>query len=275
MKLELKNRSLIKISGLDSETFLQNQFSNDISKLDNSTIQFNAYCQHQGKIIAILWVIRSNDDFFLSLPSDLLETVISRLKMFVIMSDVLVEDASDGFYQIGLINEVDSKAYQLNEKLAFLLTSKNDTRNINALINDNEWAKNSIDSLLPEVFFKTSEKFVPQMLNLDINEFGVNFSKGCYPGQEVVARLHYLGKAKRRLFSFRSDSEMQIGDNLYCASSNAAKTRGDRYKGSGMVVNRVKFNSEFYCLATLDVELLDDKITINNENGPQLNLIKS
>ena len=68
---------------------------------------------------------------------------------------------------------------------------------------------------------------------------------------------------------------MQIGDNLYCASSNAAKTRGDRYKGSGMVVNRVKFNSEFYCLATLDVELLDDKITINNENGPQLNLIKS
>ena len=68
---------------------------------------------------------------------------------------------------------------------------------------------------------------------------------------------------------------MQIGDNLYCASSNAAKTRGDRYKGSGMVVNRVKFNSEFHCLATLDVELLDDKITINNEDGPQLNLIKS
>ena len=61
----------------------------------------------------------------------------------------------------------------------------------------------------------------------------------------MVARLHYLGEAKRRLFSFKSDSEMQIGDNLYCTSSKAAKARGDRYKGSGVVVNRVKYRSKF------------------------------
>ena len=112
------------------------------------------------------------------------------------------------------------------------------------------------------------------MLNLDIDEFGVNFSKGCYPGQEVVARLHYLGDAKRRLFAFTSDSEMQIGDSLYCASSNAAKARGDRYKGSGIVVSKVKYGSLFYCLGTMDIDLLSDKITLNNEHGPQLTLIK-
>ena len=59
------------------------------------------------------------------------------------------------------------------------------------------------------------------MLNLDINEKGVSFSKGCYPGQEVVARLHYLGSAKRRLFAFKSDEEMQVGDSLYCQTSKA------------------------------------------------------
>ena len=104
---------------------------------------------------------------------------------------------------------------------------------------------------------------------------GVNFSKGCYPGQEVVARLHYLGEAKRRLFSFQCDFEVQIGDNLYCSSSKSAKVRADRYKGSGMVVNKVKYDSKFYCLATLDVDLKDEKITINNESGQILTRINN
>ena len=87
-----------------------------------------------------------------------------------------------------------------------------------------------------------------------------------------MARLHYLGEAKRRLFAFKSDFEMQVGDTLYCSSSKAAKARGDRYKGSGIVVNSVKCNSEFYCLATLDIDLLDREITLNNEHGPILKI---
>ena len=217
--------------------------------------------------------MRSNDSFILSFPVDLAEKIISRLQMFIIMSDVIIEDISNQYFQIGLINKNNSSAFSLNENLSLLIES-NDESNKVIMTHQDEWTKACIDSNIPEVFLNSSEKFVPQMLNLDLNEVGVNFSKGCYPGQEVVARLHYLGEAKRRLFSFKSDSEMQIGDNLYCASSKAAKARGDRYKGSGVVVNRVKYKSKFYCLATLDVELLDDKITINNENGPQLNLIK-
>ena len=127
-----------------------------------------------------------------------------------------------------------------------------------------------MDSNIPEIYNVTSEKLVPQMLNLDINELGVSFSKGCYPGQEVVARLHYLGSAKRRLFSFTADQEMHVGDSLYCASSKTALARGDRYKGSGIVVSKVKYNSLFYCLATLDVDLINEEITLNNEHGPKL-----
>jgi len=272
MQYELKNRALLRISGNDAEEFLQKQLSNDISCLEGSNIQFNAYCQHQGKIITLFWVMRSDRNFLLSFPIDLLEKVIARLKMFVVISDVKIEDISDQFLQIGLINENYANAYKINKNLSLIIESDRQ-KNDEITSRQDEWKKACIDNQIPEVFLSSSEKFVPQMLNLDLNEIGVSFTKGCYPGQEVVARLHYLGEAKRRLFSFTSESEMHVGDNLYCASSNAAKVRGDRYKGSGIVVNKVKYNSLFYCLATLDVDLLSDKITLNNENGPILNKI--
>ena len=167
------------------------------------------------------------------------------------------------------INESQQNSYSINNNLSLLIQNSGELANeVNN--NDNQWFKACIDFQIPQISLITSEKLVPQMLNLDIDEIGVNFSKGCYPGQEVVARLHYLGKAKRRLFSFKCESEMQIGDSLYCSSSKAAKARGDRYKGSGIVVNRVKFNTLFYCLATLDVDLMDSKISLNNKYGPIL-----
>ena len=274
MFIHLSDRTLLKISGADAETFLQAQLSNDITLLDENKVQISCFCQHQGKIITLLWVIRQKKDFLLSFPSDLEAKVFARLQMFVIMSDVKIENVSEEFRQIGLINESHSNSYSINQKLSILIASKDDSK-IEITSHHDEWIKALIDAQIPEVFLATSEKLVPQMLNLDIDEFGVNFSKGCYPGQEVVARLHYLGEAKRRLFSFMSESEMQVGDNLYCASSKAAKARGERYKGSGIVVNKVKFNSIFYCLATLDVDLLSDKITLNNEHGPILNKINN
>jgi folate-binding protein YgfZ len=175
---------------------------------------------------------------------------------------------------VGLINEIDQKGYLINEKMSLSVQSKKN--DIEVLSNNqDEWLKACIESGIPEVFLSTSEKLVPQMLNLDIDEFGVNFSKGCYPGQEVVARLHYLGEAKRRLFSFKSDAEIQIGDKLYCASSKTAKVRGERYKGSGIVVTSVKSGTIFYCLATLDTDLLDSNITLNNKHGPILKIINN
>jgi len=274
MKILLKQLALIKVSGTDSEAFLQNQFSNDITKLDDQTIQLNAYCQHQGKIIALFWVMRHRGNYLLSFPQDLAEKVMARLRMFVIMSDVVIEDVSEQYYQIGLINENHPSAYSFNNDLSFYL-GESSAFNEDIIDNDDEWIKACIDFQIPQVTSETSEKLVPQMLNLDINEVGVSFSKGCYPGQEVVARLHYLGEAKRRLFAFESDHEIKVGDSLYCSSSKAAKARGSRYKGSGLVVNSVKSDSLFYCLATLDVDLLDSKITLNYEHGPTLEKINN
>jgi len=274
MFVHLKNRALLRVSGSDAKTFLQGQLSNDINKLDSSSVQLNAYCQHQGKILALFWVTKKEDSFFLSFPLDLLEAIKPRLQMFVIMSDVVIEDITKEFMQVGSINESHPKASVINDKLSLIIADNIDISQLNMQPIE-FWDKACIDSFLPEIFSVTSEKLVPQMLNLDINEFGVNFSKGCYPGQEVVARLHYLGSAKRRLFAFKLDSDAKVGDSLYCASSRSAKARGARYKSSGMVVFKLKYNSNFYCLATLDVEIKDEKITLNNEQGPILKKINN
>ena len=272
MFVHLKDRALLRVSGSDAEAFLQGQLSNDIAKLDLLSVQLNAYCQHQGKILALFWVMRHGDSFFLSFPLDLLDTIKPRLQMFIIMSDVVIENITKEYIQLGSIDETHQETLVINKKLSLIIADKKDFNKFNIEPIEN-WNMACIDSLLPEIYSLTSEKLVPQMLNLDINEFGVNFSKGCYPGQEVVARLHYLGSAKRRLFAFESGSEINIGDPLYCASSKSAKDRGARYKGSGMVVFRIKYNSNFYCLATLEVELKDAKITLNNEQGPTLTRI--
>ena len=274
MFAHLKNRSLLRISGSDAEAFLQGQLSNDINQLDASSVQVNAYCQHQGKILVLFWVIRNEDSFFLSFPSDLLGAIKPRLQMFIIMSDVIIEDITKDYIQVGSIDEAHQNALVINDKLSLIIADKQDINKFNMEPID-YWNKACIDSSLPEIFSVTSEKLVPQMLNLDINEFGVNFSKGCYPGQEVVARLHYLGSAKRRLFAFELDSDANVGDSLYCATSRSAIARGARYKSSGMVVFKLKYNSNFYCLATLDVEIKDEKITLNNEQGPLLKKINN
>ena len=272
MFTHLKNRSLLRVSGSDAETFLQGQLSNDITKLNSSSVQLSAYCQHQGKILALFWVMRLEGSFLLSFPSDLLEVIKPRLQMFVIMSDVVIEDITKEHIQVGSNDEAHEGAFVINEKLSLIITNKRGINQFNmGPIED--WGMACIASTLPEIYQLTSEKLVPQMLNLDIDEIGVNFSKGCYPGQEVVARLHYLGSAKRRLFAFESSSEVNIGDSLYCASSKSAKARGARYKSSGIVIFRIKYNSHFYCLATLEVELKDAKITLNNEQGPTLTRI--
>ena len=265
MFVRLDNRALIRLTGKDSESFLQSQLSNDVNKLDNSSIQLSAYCQHQGKILVLFWLLRSKDDFLLSFPLDLIETVKNRLQMFILVSDVKIEDVTEKYLQLGLINENKADAYVLNGQLSLMLVDSQSAEKF-TFASRHYWDKACIDNLIPEVNSLTTEKFVPQMLNLDIDEIGVSFTKGCYPGQEVVARLHYLGKAKRRLFVFKSVSEIKVGDDLFCPSSKSART-------CGSVVFQVKFEADYFCLATLEVAHKDDQIYLNNEQGPTLTRI--
>ena len=265
MILQLSNRALLKLSGSDTQTFLQGQLSNDIDGLEEGTVQLNAYCQHQGKIIALLWVMKRDDDFYLSFPSDLAEIITKRLTMFKMMSDVDIVDMSDEIIQLGVVDENFDGAYKLNNQQSVALVKTLDGVELD---DANEWEAACIANDIPEVTLATSEKFVPQLLNLDIDEVGVNFTKGCYPGQEVVARLHYLGKSKRRMRQFECEGEVNVGDELLVAGSKSAKA-------SGIVVRRVQLGDKSSFLATVEVAFEDAAITLNNADGIELTRIKN
>ena len=263
MITQLKNRALLKLSGPDAQSFLHNQLSNDVNALKAGEVQLNAYCQHQGKIIALFWLIQQGSDYYLSFPEDLKSLVVQRFTMFKLMSVVEIEDLSDQVIQLGVIDEVFEGSYRFNNQQSVALVE--DAGGLE-LVDDTFWNKACIDNQVPEVSLATSEKFVPQMLNLDIDEMGVSFTKGCYPGQEVVARLHYLGEAKRRLYRFESTHELQVGDELLASDSISAKA-------SGMVVSCVASESRYLCLATMEVAHKDGQISLKSVEGSRLTRI--
>ena len=265
MICRLIDRSILCMSGIDVQSFLQGQLSNDIDGLEEGTVQLNAYCQHQGKIIALIWVMKQADDFYLSFPSDLAEIVTKRLTMFKMMSAVEITDVSNELIQLGVIDEGFNNAFKLNDQQSVALVENVDGVELD---NESEWALACIANSVAEVELKTSEKFVPQLLNLDIDEVGVNFTKGCYPGQEVVARLHYLGKSKRRMRQFECEGEVNVGDELLVTGSKSAKA-------SGIVVRRVQLGDKSTFLATVEVAFEDAAITLNNADGIQLTRIKN
>ena len=263
MITQIKNRALLKLSGADAQSFLQNQLSNDVNALKAGEVQLNAYCQHQGKIIALFWLMQQSGDYYLSFPQDLKSLVVQRFTMFKLMSAVEIEDLSDQVIQLGVIDEAFEGAYRLNSQQSIVLAENIDGIE---LANSTLWTNTCIENMLPEVSLTTSENFVPQMLNLDVGEVGVSFTKGCYPGQEVVARLHYLGEAKRRLYRFESTHELHVGDELLASDSTSAKA-------SGMVVSCAASESRYLCLATMEVAHKDGQITLKSAEDSRLTRI--
>jgi len=262
MKFLLNDRSVIQVSGSDSQTFLQSQFSNDINKIADGEFQINSYCQHQGKIIAIIWVVKVNNYFYLSLPTSLLNKILDKLNMFKMMSNVTFTDKTNIIKQYGLIDEYYDKAHRINDRLSLLFTNEKLKTEKDIFF----WKKALIDFSIPEVTLETSEFFVPEVLNLDINELGVSFTKGCYPGQEVVARMYYLGKAKRRLYKFVSNFEPKVGDEIFSSPSNSMRS-------SGIVVSSTFYDDKYYFLGTLERQNIEKNIYLSSERGYMVKLL--
>ncbi len=214
--------SLLRITGTDSLTFLQGQLTCNIKELREDNSFFAAFCNAKGRTISTLLIFKQAESFFLVLPTTLKTKVQKKLQMYIMRSDVQLIDANDDYCVSGL----QVSAEQLNN---ITLPTKDFTRK-NELIKlpnatylmistvensikkwieylkkgffpQSSWLWNylAISAGLAWLDEKSSEVYIPQMLNLD--EFnGISFDKGCYTGQEVIARTHYLGKAKRRLF---------------------------------------------------------------------------
>jgi len=247
MVFRFDNRAIIKVSGSDAFAFLQSQFTNDISQITPNKIQINAYCQHQGKIMAILWVFVKKDSLYLSFPSTLKELVLSN-----------------EIIQYGLIDEKYEDSLIIKDNLSYLISRE--ILDTNGSLD--QWEKACIDNNLPEIDLETSEQFIPQALNLDIDKIGVSFSKGCYPGQEVVARMHYLGKPKRRLFRFSSKCEATTGDLINVKSSKSLKP-------SGVVLRVAKIDENFHLLVIFEIQHINESAILNNDVNKPISIINA
>lgn len=255
---DLSHFSLIRARGADAASFLQGQFSNDI-RLLNNTSQLTAYCNAQGRMLAIFRVFKHGNDFLLQLPGELREPLLKRLNMFVLRAQVVLENTADTeLARIGVsgpeialklghigplpefpnecgINEYQGAQFQLlrlpgihprfeiigpyNQMKALWKHLTSAILPLVTPVGRPAWAWLDIAAGIPTIFPEVSETFVPQMLNLDLID-GINFKKGCYPGQEIVARMHYLGKLKQRMYHAHIvlDSSLPAprpGDSLY------------------------------------------------------------
>jgi folate-binding protein YgfZ len=212
------------VSGADSAKFLQGQLTCNVNDLSDSQASIAAFCTAKGRVISSLIIIKTAVGFYLLLPASLLEKVLKKLQMYVLRSAVKLVDKRDEWAVYGLqtqesanpeeppfsVNQADFITIKLPSALSRYLMIKpiQSPVTINQ-VSDDAWRYQDIIDALPWFEFDQSEQYTPQMLNID-QLGGISFTKGCYTGQEIVARTHYLGKAKRSLFAAQSKQLLDL-----------------------------------------------------------------
>jgi len=287
-------------SFLQDESFLQNQLTNDIRNVSDTHHQESAWCSPKGRMIANFQIYKKDNCFYLALSADLIPHVIKKLRMYVMMSKVVLEDLSDSIIQFTVAGKNVDKLIQealgvdisddvavINNNQTTLLRSDlptADSSRFDIFCENLEQAKSlwlqcqnsatpvsgnglrylNIIAGKPEITQASTEAWIPQMVNyIHIN--GVDFKKGCYPGQEVVARLNYLGKTKRRMYRLQIDSDQHV--------EIGASIKTDSDAQAGKVLNAVfTANNKVEALAVLKIAALKSPITLA-ENDAKITVL--
>jgi folate-binding protein YgfZ len=250
---DLSAFGLIRFSGSDARAFLQGQLTNDVEKLTRGSSQYGAHCTPKGRVVATFLLWQWGDDYFSQLPATLVEAVQNRMKKYVLRSKVELSEPDyvcigvAGAQASGRVRALFGAApephrniytgdvilfglphsrFEIIAPVALAQELSRAQEIWQALAQDAQpagghcWDWIEIRAGIPWITAATQDQFVPQMLNLDLIG-GVSFNKGCYPGQEIVARLHYLGSAKRRMYLANVASPMQAADPLFSAHEPA------------------------------------------------------
>jgi folate-binding protein YgfZ len=261
---DLSHEGLILASGDDAASFLHGQFTNDVQALKEGDTQLNGYCSPKGRLLATFLMWPAKQGFLIQLPRELLEPIRKRLSMFVLRAKVKLEDVSDQWARFGLAGQEAEtllrnhfgavpervastwhggeagngvRIIRLAERrfeVVGAVKAVQDAWNVVAAKAEKTgrgtWDRLVIHEGIPSVVPATQEAFVPQMVNFELIG-GVNFRKGCYPGQEIVARTQYRGILKRRMALAHVDSPEapQAGESVYSAEF------GDQ--AAGQIVN--------------------------------------
>ncbi|MFT4517119.1 MAG: folate-binding protein YgfZ [Gammaproteobacteria bacterium] len=274
----------LKISGDDAGKFLQGQFSNDINLLEKDISQYSSYSTNQGKVIAILRILKDKDSYLILINKEISDYFIQKLSMYILMSKVTIEMTNE-YHIIGICG-------QMSKELLSSYNAKNSSGikeddNYQILNNNSEYFSSStliykdeakeideIKKLLTKdqlafnvnklsdyynrilrVTMETKEQYIPQVLNLEkLN--GINYKKGCYTGQEIVARTHYLGKIKKQIFLINHNSKLINISNKIHDENN--EILGEVISGNQTI------QEEIICLAVIRLDAIEKDLYINN-----------
>ncbi|MCC6070777.1 YgfZ/GcvT domain-containing protein [Massilia sp. GCM10020059] len=259
-------QDIIAVTGEDAASFLHGQLTNDVEHLGKAEARLAGYCSPKGRLLASFLMWRNADSIFLQVPSELRAALQKRLSMFVLrakarLSDVSADTANSVTLGIGgangraalqqVLGDLPAAPYtRIDHALGTVirvadafgapryqwLTSPDTARELLPALGatlafggSDAWRLSDIHAGIPQITLKTQEQFVPQMVNYELIG-GVNFKKGCYPGQEIVARSQYLGKLKRRTALATIDSpDAAAGDEVFDVA--------DPDQPCGMIVN--------------------------------------
>jgi hypothetical protein len=297
--MDLSTLGLIAVSGADATQFLQGQLTNDLGTLTPTRTQLSAHCSPKGRMLANFRVLRFGDLVYLQLPRSTAGALVKRLSMFVLRSKVTVEEASDRMVGIGLAGPCapdllapelpglpeDANGLALHGEVAVMRIPGTPPRfqvlgPVDAVaplwdrlareatvVNADYWALLDIRAGLPTVYPQTADLFVPQMTNMQLIG-GVSFTKGCYTGQEVVARMQYLGRLKRRMYiaEVQADEPPQPGAELYSESSTSEQAAG------WVVDARISGPDRCALLAVVEIAAADTQDVRLGPEGPSLTL---
>ncbi len=246
----LAHFGLLQFAGADAQAFLQGQLSCDVAALAPGQATYGSYNTPKGRVLASFLLWRDEAGYTMQLPRSLCEPIRKRLSMYIMRSKVTAHDASDDFCLIGVAGASAqavlqplfpvlpagpltmtttgrARLLQLESTRFLVVAAAGHGRELgNALgvsaatASEATWDLTNIRAGIPFITPATQDAFVPQMANLDLIG-GVSFTKGCYPGQEIVARMHYLGRLKQRMYvaNIAGDAVAQPGDRLYSADT--------------------------------------------------------
>jgi folate-binding protein YgfZ len=296
---DLSSLALLQATGAEAVAFLHGQLSSDIKSLETGRSTLAAYCSAKGRMFAVFRILRTGDSLLLQLPGSQAETVLKRLRMFVLRADVRIERVDERWVRLGLsgpgteallakvVSAVPAAIDEVHQEDGLVVlrvpgpwprfellveplrapTVWAELASAATPVGEDRWAWLDIQAGVPNVVPATSEQFVPQMANLDLLG-GVSFTKGCYPGQEIVARMHYLGRLKQRMVLAHVESRQppQAGDKVYATS------HGDQAAGN-LVDAREGPLGGFDVLAVVQLGSVgNEPIHLGGPEGPTLRL---
>jgi tRNA-modifying protein YgfZ len=294
----LSDLGLIAFSGEEAAHFLHNQLTNDIEHLGMTETRLAGYCSPKGRLLATMLVWKTSDAIMLQLPYELLPAIQKRLQMFVMRAKAKSADVSEQHVILGLAGESTTTAiskwfgampsapystvtsdagtlirmadafgaprYLWITTTDFAVASWPELIQVLTPADASTWRLTDIHAGIPQVTLATQEKFVPQMINFEVVG-GVNFKKGCYPGQEIVARSQYLGKLKRRMMLATIETQdATAGMDVFSSE--------DPEQPCGMIVNVERSSlNQMDCLVEIKTASTESSsIHLGSAQGPTL-----